>query len=341
VLGVPFLPLVLLLAWQALSRAAAFALGWATALYFGQVPGSKGRTLAVVSLVSAGWLIVTVGFGLPLLIGAGLDAAGIVERNFEVEPLHALVLGLAIVLVPPANAASTVIVEFFEERSWRRWVEKIPASYPATASLGLAVLLMVVITPVLLVERLRHKRSLLQVPVIMREGTDDDDLTDTVRSALRQLEITDLRQERVEGIRALPLRAAAVAAHNLLGATVRGEPMRLVAGDLEVYAYATNVAILGPRGLVHRARAAIERELAFADAYLTWSEDSQRFEDELRRIRHDTDGDVNALATRLDELQGRIDEAPLNGDEWNVLYRLRLQTEQAARTKGEKAAAKA
>jgi hypothetical protein len=337
---VPFLPLVLLLAWQALSRAAAFALGWATALYFGQVPGSKGRTLAVVSLVSAGWLIVTVGFALPLLIGAGLDAAGIVDRNFAVEPLHALALGLAIVLVPPVNAAATVVVEFFEERSLRRWVEKIPASYPATASLGLAVLLMVVITPVLLVERVRHKRSLLQVPVIMREGTDDD-LTDTVRSALRQLDITDVRQERVTGIRALPLRAAAVAARHLLGATVRGEPMRLVAGDLEVYAYATNVAILGPRGLAHRARAAIERELAFCDAYLTWSEESQRFEDELRRIRRDADGDVRALTDRLDELQVRIDEAPLNGEEWNVLYRLRLQAEQAARSESENTAATA
>jgi hypothetical protein len=202
---------------------------------------------------------------------------------------------------------------------------------------------MVVITPVLLVERVRHKRSLLQVPVIMAEGTDDDDLADTVRSAMGQLEITNLQQERVIGIRALPLRAAAVAARHLLGATVRGEPMRLVAGDLEVYAYATNVAILGPRGLVHRARAAIERELAFCDAYLTWSEDSQRFEDELRRIRRDADGDLNALTSQLDELQARIDEAPLNGEEWNVLYRLRLQAEQAARTnaKGEGAAAKA
>ena len=30
----PFLPFVLLLAWQAISKSASFALGWATAIYF-------------------------------------------------------------------------------------------------------------------------------------------------------------------------------------------------------------------------------------------------------------------------------------------------------------------
>ena len=49
----PFLPFVLLLAWQAISKSASFALGWATAIYFGQVPGKQGRILAVISLASA------------------------------------------------------------------------------------------------------------------------------------------------------------------------------------------------------------------------------------------------------------------------------------------------
>ena len=32
---------------------------------------------------------------------------------------------------------------------------------------------------------------------------------------------------------------------------------------------------------------------------------------------------------RLDDIQERMDVASLNGEEWNVLYRLRLQVEQA------------
>ena len=48
----PFLPFVLLLVWQVIGRSASFALGWATALYFGQVPGKQGHVLALISLVS-------------------------------------------------------------------------------------------------------------------------------------------------------------------------------------------------------------------------------------------------------------------------------------------------
>ena len=38
-------------------------------------------------------------------------------------------------------------------------------------------------------------------------------------------------------------------------------------------------------------------------------------------------GSAAALRRRLDEVQARIDRANLNIDEWNVLYRLRLQVE--------------
>ena len=100
----PFLPFVLLLAWQALSKSASFALGWATALYFGQVPGSQGRILAVVSLVAAGWVIVIIGFAIPIFTGALLEAAGVIDRNFDVEAIHYLALVGAIVLAPPGVA---------------------------------------------------------------------------------------------------------------------------------------------------------------------------------------------------------------------------------------------
>jgi hypothetical protein len=36
------------------------------------------------------------------------------------------------------------------------------------------------------------------------------------------------------------------------------------------------------------------------------------------------------MRRRLDDVQERMDIASLNGEEWNVLYRLRLQVEQAA-----------
>ena len=326
----PFLPFVLLLAWQALSKSASFALGWATALYFGQVPGSQGRILAVVSLVAAGWVIVIIGFAIPIFTGALLEAADVIDRNFDVEAIHYLALVGAIVLAPPGVAGGLVIGEFRDERTVSEWLRLIPVSYPATFLLGLAVLEMVAFTPFLLIQRWRQKRALVQVPLVMKEGTDDDDLVEAVRAALASIGIEDVSVSEATGPKAWPMRTVGFAARHLLGAVVRGDPMRLTAHGLEIYAYATNVAILGPTQDAHRVRAAVERELAFREAYLTWSDDSQQIEDELTEARKAANGDVDGLRRRLDEVQDRMDAASLNSEEWNVLYRMRLQVEQAA-----------
>ena len=323
----PFLPFVLLLAWQALSKSASFALGWATAIYFGQVPGKQGRILSVVSLLAAGWVIVIVGFAIPIFGGAILEAIGVIEENFDVQAIHYLGLVAAIVLTPPFIAATTVFAHFHDDRSVSTALRMVPVSYPATAMLGISVLQMVAFTPILLFQRWRRKRSLVQVPLVMREGTDDDDLLDAVRGALTSIGIEDVSVAEATGPRSWPLRTVGFASRHLLGAVVRGEPMRLKADGIDILAYATNVSIQGPKEDAYRVRAAMERELAFRNTYLTWNEESQGFEDELQRLHESANGDVEALRSELDEVQGRIDIASLNTEEWNVLYRLRLQLE--------------
>ena len=326
----PFLPFVLLLAWQAVSRSASFALGWATALYFGQVPGRQGRILAVVSLLSLAWLIVLVGFGIPILGGALLEAAGVIEENFDVEPLHYVALAAAVVLTPPGVAASVVYGGFQEDRDIETWAPLIPVSYPATFMLGLSVLQMVLFTPLLFVQRWRQNRKLVQVPLVMRDDTDDDDLLEAVETSLRAAGIDDFAVEEATGPKSWPMRTVAFPARHLLGAVVRGEPIRVTADGLEIYAYATNIAINGPKEDAYRVRAAVEREVAFCNAYLTWNDEAQELEDELIAAGSQENGDLDKLRRRLDRVQARIDRASLNSEEWNVLYRLRLQVEHRA-----------
>jgi hypothetical protein len=326
VAGVPFLPFVLLLAWQAISRSASFALGWATALYFGQVPGRQGRVLAVISLVAAGWVVVVAGFGVPLLIGAAADGIGLVERNFDVTPALVAGLAAAIVVTPPAIAAATVWVEFHGDRSVAHWLRIAIPSYAATASLGVAVLEMVLIAPAILLQRVRSGRILLELPLVPHRGTDDDDLVEAIRAALRSQEIGTLEVENASGPRAWPLLTLAFAADRLLGTVVRGEPVRLRAEGVEVQAHSTTMSILGAPDRAYPVRAALERELAFRHAYLTWSETSQQLEDELAEAGRDP----RRLHDGLEVVQGHIDAAEIDAQEWNVLYRLRLQLEHEA-----------
>jgi hypothetical protein len=328
---VPFLPFVLLLAWQAISRGASFALGWATALYFGQVPGRQGRMLAVVSLAAAAWVILVIGFAVPILAGALLEATGVIDENFDVETIHYVGLAAGVVLGPPIVAGVTVWGEFHDERSPAQWLRLVPVSYPATFMLGAAVLMMCVLTPVILFQRWRHHIKYVQLSLVMREGTDDDALVAGIRDALSSIGIADIAVEEARGPRTWPLRTVGFAVHHLLGAVVRGEPMRVAADGLEVYAYATTISIQGPKETTYRVRAAIDRKLGFHDAYLTWNDDAQAIEDALLAAHREADGDVERLRARLDEIQERMDTESLNEEEWNVLYRRRLQIELSAR----------
>jgi hypothetical protein len=337
---VPFLPFVLLLAWQALSRSASFALGWATSLYFGQVPGRQGRMLSVISLVAAGWVILVIGFAVPILVGALLEATGVIEENFDVEFIHYAGLTAGVVLVPPIVAAIAVWGEFHDDRSIGTWLRLVPLSYPSTAMLGASVLMMVVVTPVLLVQRWRQKRKYVQISLVMREGTDDDDMADALRDALASIGMTDVKVAEASGPKAWPLRTVGFAVEHLLGAVVRGDPLRLQADGLDIYAYATTVSIQGPKEDTYRVRAAVLRKLGFHDAYLTWNDNAQEIEAELLTAHESADGDVEALRRRLDEIQAEMDTASLNSEEWNVLYRRRLQIELAARASRDEREAK-
>lgn len=325
----PFLPLLLLLVVQTLSRSASFALGWATALFFGQIPGNKGRMVSVISLISVGWVILVAGFAVPLLVGAVADALHLVARNFDVQPAHAVGLALAIGLVPPVVAGVVELAGFEGQRSPIRWLRRVPVSYPAVALLGLSVLQMLLIAPVILLVRLRERRIMLQVPLLLRPGGSQEQLSEAVATAVRGLDAGKVERGPVEGPLAWPLRTVGYAARHLLGAVVRGDPVHLRADGLELFAYGTDVAILGKKEAAYPARAAIERELALGDAYLTWSQDSQALEDELIRI-HEAGDDRASLTRKLDQFRERIDSAPITGDEWNVLDRLRLQLAQEA-----------
>ncbi len=323
----PFLPFVLLLAWQAISRSASFALGWATSLFFGYVPGSKGRLLSIMALVSAAWVVVVLGFGLPIAAGWAGERIGLVERNFDLAWYQVWGLVAAVVLTPPVVGGLAEIGGFEEPRSVGRWLRRLPATYPGTASLGAAVLLMVLITPFLAFQRVRQKRVVLPIPLVLHDGADDSTVTEAILHALDDAGLGAFEHQVLRGPRSWPLRTMGFAANHLLGSIVHGEPDRMVNDGMEIMSYATNIAILGPGEEAHRARAAISRALASSDAYLTWSPDSQELEAALAELRDRRSGGGDIEAD-LDRFRKRLDTAAVNADEWNTIERLRLQLAQ-------------
>ena len=331
----PFLPAILLLAWQALSRGAAFGLGWATALFFGQIPGNKGRVVSVVGLIGAAWVIATVGAGLPVAVALLGQAVGILPRTIlQVNPWLIVALGAALVLLPPLSVAFVEFAGFDRKRSLRRWLTRVPTSYLLAGSIGLAVLQMIVITPILVIRRRREGRTIIQVPVVISGAEGKEDLATDLERLLNALGHSVVREE-LKGPMSWPLRTMEYAARSMLNTVVEGRPIRLTAGRVEVIIHATDVSITAPDRDAYRIRAAIERELALSPtAFLTWSEDSQKLEAALLKVNAERRNGASGLASfvkRLDEVQDRIDRASLKSDEWNLLYRVRLQVEREAR----------
>jgi len=110
----------------------------------------------------------------------------------------------------------------------------------------------------------------------------------------------------------------------------RLRPDRLIelkARDLRIGIYPSDIAISGKTRARTRARAAILSRLAASAAHLTTSAEAQKLEDQIAKLaasngRHAADGD-----RKFDAIDAKLLELAVPTDEWDILYRLRLQAE--------------
>jgi hypothetical protein len=113
------------------------------------------------------------------------------------------------------------------------------------------------------------------------------------------------------------------------GASVRRlVPERIVmlrAPNIGVTIHPSDVAIAGAKDAVARARAAVADRLTKTEAYLTASEEAQQVEDGLRVLRDPED--AQKALTALKAIDKRLAELTIPYEEWEVLYRQRLQVE--------------
>lgn len=324
----PFLPLVLV--WQILGRSTSFALGWATSLFFGQIPGNKGRAVSAASLLSLVWVLLLLFVGPLLAVGVLAEAFGLVDlRAWDIDLDEVLLPLVGLIFLPPLVTLMAELSKFYEEVSLRRWARRVPLSYPIALSLGLGLLLMLLVTPVLALRSRREGKQTQHLPLIVKEGRFEE-LTRDVRAWLEELTGEKSQRDELRGVASWPMRVLRFAAARLLRSVVADDPVRLRAADVEVALFAMNLSVTAPKDDVYRIRAALHKRLALTEAFLTWSEVPQHFEAELMKLHFSKDLTLEKRIAALEALQDEIDAAPLKSDEWDVLYRLRLQVERDA-----------
>ena len=315
------------LAGRFLGRVLTMALGWATILLFGRVAQSKQLILSMVTLGSLAWVVAVIGVVLPdvgTFLVAAVPRPGFIQESWV--RLAMLVAALVIPLL--VGIGGLLLIDASDRPAGLGLVKQVLRGYPYALVLAFSLVFMAVVAPLRKLRSLTKSWSDAHIPVVIKPGGYErvaDDLE-------RALEAAGMDVGRRGAPRVLELPSKVLAAVG--GAGVRSMvPDRLIVladPAVEALIYPSDVHISGKRVDLARARAAIASKLTFTAAYLTSSEETQRVEDRLERVSRVTragrapDAEAFAEFAQIDRDLATLD---VPYEEWEVLYRLRLQVE--------------
>jgi len=304
------------------------ALGWASSLLFGRVPRSHQIFLVLMMALSFVWLLFLVSLILPSVASLLLDATPhppFVDRAWLAFTLLVgvtvlpLLVGLAGYLVPAGGTRA-------EGAAVMR--ELLRGYLLAPLLSGLLIFL----AGVGMTRKIRSKRhgwSDVHVPIVAKPGGYDRivaDLGDALANA--GLAVT---ADEAPWVLTMPARLLTAVA----GSNVRKlRPDRLIeltGPTLRVGVYPSDIAISGPTREQTRARAAVLSRLATTAAHQTMSAETQKVEDQIEKVAEFGRASGGAVGpgakASLDEVDATLLDLAVPTDQWDILYRLRLQVE--------------
>jgi hypothetical protein len=307
------------------------ALGWATILLFGKVEGRKQSVLLIIALASLLWVLTLVGVIVPDIGTFMLAFVPVPDFIDEVVVRLAMLGGAA--LIPLLIGIAAVAIADPATRPRRLGlVGGVLRGYPFTIVLALTIVILAVVSLVRKVRSLARRWEDAHIPLVVKPGGYDAVLEDIERVLDRSG--LDVRPGPAPAVLSIPPRLLDAVAGQALGGLVPDRLMLLHGNELEVLVYPSDVAISGTRTAVARARAAIADQLTHSPAYLTVSAEAERIEDDLRALASSVGGAPSAgypqVRRRLREIDDRLARLTVPFDEWETVYRERLQVERDA-----------
>jgi len=300
------------------------SLGWASLLLFGRVPKNKEVFLAAITFGSVIWVV--------LIVGVAVPAAGLWLLSFAPIPdwvdegLVRLAMLAAVFLLPPILSLATLKLLRAQDRpnGIGPMLLHLARGYPLAVGLALLLVFLGIIGLVRKVASLTRRWTDTHIPIVVKPGGYEQLATD-LDKAISDAGI-DIEPRDAPAVMVVPGRLLAAVA----GTSVRGllpdRLVRLVGKDVEVLIYPSDVAISGRQDVTARVQAALASRLTTAQAWLTMTADAQAIEDRLGRVAFQRP-DGTQRAESLAEIDHHLATDELPYDEWEVLYRQRLQVE--------------
>jgi hypothetical protein len=239
-------------------------------------------------------------------------------------------------VLPGIIGAATLALDRKLQRSPRRILTAVARGYPLTALIALLLVFLAGLAVWRKASSLARRRTDAHVPIVVTAGAYDQvarDLDHAISAAG-----IEVAAGPAPASMSTPARWLAKVAGRDASNLVPDRLIQLHGPDLDVLIYPMDLLITGKREAVARARAAMASRLTTTAAHLTVSAESQAIEDRLTALSKPA-GPDGAEPSRYDErVAGELDSIDevlatitVPYDEWEVLYRQRLQVERNLR----------
>jgi hypothetical protein len=303
------------------------ALGWASSMLFGRVPRSHQVFLVAMMAGSFLWLVVLLCLIIPS-VGSFLLAATPHPPFVDNASLGLALLIAAIVLPILIGIAGFLVPSAGERPEGPAAIGEIFRGYILAPVISGLLIWLAGVGIVRKARSKRHGWKDSHVALVVEPGGYDD-LSAAVEEAAQT---AGLRLTVRDAPRALTVPAWVLT--RVAGENVRRlRPDRLIelhGRHLRIGIFPSDIAISGAAGSATLARAAILSRMVTADVHMTTSKESQALEDDLRKVALSKSG-----SRSFREIDGSLLKLDVPTDEWDILYRLRLQIERDL-LKGEK-----
>ena len=316
------------------SKVLTTTLGWASTLLFGRVPASRQIILLVITFGSVVWMVMVAGFIVPDL-GAFLLLL-VPPQEVVPQELIRLLMLIGVLLVPGIVGVLTLALTTKDERNARRILEATARGYPLTILLAVLLVFLAMLSIWRKAVSLVHRWTDAHVPMVVDPGKYEQ-VADDLHRALADAGL-DLEARAAPATMSLPAKWLAAVAGRSSSALVPDRMIELGGADLDILIYPMDLLVSGKPDVVTRARAAMASRLTTSAAHLTVTAEAQAIEDRVAALAGGTrvEGDH---APRFDEAAAAefaaLDEAlasiRIPYEEWEVLYRQRLQVERDLR----------
>ncbi len=305
-------------------RIANMALSWASVLLFGQVPQSKQMLLTFVTLGSLAWIAALVGVAVPS-VGTVLLAA-VPRPSFVSEDLVRIVMLVIAIVLPIVIGIGTIFLLDRDRRPKRSGlVVQALRGYPYAAVLAITLVFLAVIALVRKARSLVKRWQDAHIALVVKPGRYDVVAAD-VEEALDDAGL-DVTRERAPRVLEVPAKLLGAVGGPGVKGLVPDRLVQLKANGLEILLHPSDIAFLGEKALLAHARAAIATRLTHTEAYLTSSAEAQQVEERITALARKD----RVTADDFRPIDDTLASLVVPADEWDTLYRMRLQVENEKR----------